>query len=1144
MGKRVVVESHDHHHQQHSNNHHHVTPVTTGARNIRKRKCNSNGNANTNHSSDKITNKAQRMSSSSGHEWHENDDEDSSSNDGPPEVVQTPRNLSSKQANNSSILLNNSLNVSLANEPNASLTESPKPVYTLRPSVVNGTVLYDLNEKPWRLGRPIGKGNFGEIFLASDNISIPVTNENAKFVVKIEPHSNGPLFVEIHCLMNTAKKDKFIKTEPKAEENHHHHNKSAVTPSAANSILSEPPSGIPDYIASGSHFFGNARYRFLVLPRFDRDLHSLIKKCRVHQKSVLTLAIHIINVLENLHDKGYCHNDVKAQNLMISKCKYFAQPRKSSASGFSTTTTTTKNNGKHIKSSSKYDDHYEEKQQTTDSGNSSEQEANDDDDEDFVVKRKVYNKVIDENYDDDDEEEEDNDDDEEDDDDDDEDFDDGATTNSTNSNSLDNYRTPVNKRHTQKRKTSRNVVPYSGSNPVRSCRREKSNPMYDEMVSSHYLRPTKRVSYLEFFNEDNASNSNGIAEDMRSLSSDEESEEFLPPGSAKKSSASRSKSRRLTRRQEQLLAANNKKHSSIKASKQQIVDKDEKKKPIKMETPEEQQQRILVEEERIFLIDYGLASKFMDNGIHRPFVMDQRRAHDGTLEFTSRDAHMGAHSRRSDMECLGYNLLFWSQGYLPWKEAATNQQQEKVHRAKEYLMTDVREMLRQIYGKQVPKYLGEYLHLVGQLNYHERPDYNRYRRLFEREYEQLGYPLADMQLQMTEIQRTCVRVKEEIENKNDFFDMNRANGVFNLAYNVMQTAVGGTPFHERTLSNRVSPKNLRSKSDKKAPKKKKFSWTEILSQDPDLIARERAEREFDREEELSDVQQDIVRRYQGKPTYAIRQVLHRMGCPIEEYEKQRDDEEKARHKNKTKQKKEEEEENDIEVDACDGGVGENSEPMEVDDEHESEDAETDATDASEQQKTTNSRRQKSNGRVRSSTTTTKRTKVGASRKLILKTPNSLPSEKPNAADDTPDTQTERRTTRKRYASKVKLSTPSNSTPVSSIVNGGGCSSTTTKTAKSAAKPTSKRGSAITKSSRKTAITATPAAASAAGEVEQQEPQTTNATKRERRTRRCLLKTEQYGGLLDDDSNSNYTPEGYAWKGGNNTESVYTRNCRK
>lgn len=52
----------------------------------------------------------------------------------------------------------------------------------------------------------IGKGSFGEIFLASDDVFKPVTSENAKYVVKIEPHSNGPLFVEIHALLNTAKR--------------------------------------------------------------------------------------------------------------------------------------------------------------------------------------------------------------------------------------------------------------------------------------------------------------------------------------------------------------------------------------------------------------------------------------------------------------------------------------------------------------------------------------------------------------------------------------------------------------------------------------------------------------------------------------------------------------------------------------------------------------------------------------------------------------------------------------------------------------------------------------------------------------------------------------------------------------------------
>lgn len=159
MGKRVIHET------QHIESHHHshVAPLSTGVRNIRKRKC---------ASSDKNGKKTLRISAATAAAaadyWrHENDDEDSSSNDAPPPHKQlpspniTPRNASHKQANNSSILLNNSFNssiVSSAGFENNSLTatESPKPVYTLRPSVVNGTVMYDLTQKPWRLGRPIG----------------------------------------------------------------------------------------------------------------------------------------------------------------------------------------------------------------------------------------------------------------------------------------------------------------------------------------------------------------------------------------------------------------------------------------------------------------------------------------------------------------------------------------------------------------------------------------------------------------------------------------------------------------------------------------------------------------------------------------------------------------------------------------------------------------------------------------------------------------------------------------------------------------------------------------------------------------------------------------------------------------------------
>lgn len=162
--------------------------------------------------------------------------------------------------------------------------------FQLTREFVDGTVLTDLSLKDWRIGKPIGKGSFGEIFLASDNITKPVTSDNAKYVVKIEPHSNGPLFVEIHALLNTAKR----------------------------TDTSPIPPGMPEYIASGSHYFKDERYRFLILERYQRDLHSLIRNRRVDPKSIPIIACQILDVLEHLHDKGYVHSDIKADVLCVN----------------------------------------------------------------------------------------------------------------------------------------------------------------------------------------------------------------------------------------------------------------------------------------------------------------------------------------------------------------------------------------------------------------------------------------------------------------------------------------------------------------------------------------------------------------------------------------------------------------------------------------------------------------------------------------------------------------------------------------------------------------------------------------------------------------------------------------------------------
>ena len=71
--------------------------------------------------------------------------------------------------------------------------ENKKKYFVLTQEIAEHEILSDISGNKWRIGVPVGKGSFGEIFLASDDISRPVNCENSNFVTKIEPHSNGKI---------------------------------------------------------------------------------------------------------------------------------------------------------------------------------------------------------------------------------------------------------------------------------------------------------------------------------------------------------------------------------------------------------------------------------------------------------------------------------------------------------------------------------------------------------------------------------------------------------------------------------------------------------------------------------------------------------------------------------------------------------------------------------------------------------------------------------------------------------------------------------------------------------------------------------------------------------------------------------------
>lgn len=139
---------------------------------------------------------------------------------------------------------------------------------------------------------------------------------------------------------------------------------------------------------------------------------------------------------------------------------------------------------------------------------------------------------------------------------------------------------------------------------------------------------------------------------------------------------------------------------------------------------------VKTKQDQVFLLDYGLASKYLlSNGNHKTFCTDERKAHAGTILFCSVDAHLGVQSRKSDMECLGYNMIHWLTANLPWNNNLEDA--EIIHKTKKECLDDLHSFLTHSFGKY-PKFISDYFEDIINLNFEDTPNYNYYRKLFKK----------------------------------------------------------------------------------------------------------------------------------------------------------------------------------------------------------------------------------------------------------------------------------------------------------------------------------------------------------------------------------------------------------------------------
>ncbi|KAM9240194.1 serine/threonine-protein kinase VRK2 [Leptosomus discolor] len=131
----------------------------------------------------------------------------------------------------------------------------------------------------------------------------------------------------------------------------------------------------------------------------------------------------------------------------------------------------------------------------------------------------------------------------------------------------------------------------------------------------------------------------------------------------------------------------------------------------------------------VYLADYGLSYRYCPNGNHKQYQENPRKGHNGTIEFTSIDAHKGvAPSRRGDLEILGYCMLQWLCGKLPWEQNLKDP--VAVQTAKTKLMDELPDSVMEwdSSGSSCSE-IAKFLACVYGLAYDEKPKYQMFKKI-------------------------------------------------------------------------------------------------------------------------------------------------------------------------------------------------------------------------------------------------------------------------------------------------------------------------------------------------------------------------------------------------------------------------------
>ena len=130
----------------------------------------------------------------------------------------------------------------------------------------------------------------------------------------------------------------------------------------------------------------------------------------------------------------------------------------------------------------------------------------------------------------------------------------------------------------------------------------------------------------------------------------------------------------------------------------------------------------------VYMIDFGLSKRYRDAKTGEHISYRDGKSLTGTARYASVNCHCGVEqARRDDLESIGYILLYFLKGQLPWQGLAGKNKDEKYDKIREKKCQTTVEQLTQ----GVPEEFMKFINYCRDLKFDEKPDYNFLRGLLQ-----------------------------------------------------------------------------------------------------------------------------------------------------------------------------------------------------------------------------------------------------------------------------------------------------------------------------------------------------------------------------------------------------------------------------